>query len=251
MKNFKKAFTLAEILIVLMVIGVIATLTVPSMMKGVQEAQYKASFKKAYNTMSNLYAKLQVEGQQPLPGTPGGLAESQVKFFISMLENLDVRDVTYFQTSDSFRKAADKNATCSVKYNDKSFGIQGSKGKALDLTQNSASSDVMHKWITTEDNISYVLITWTGGNDCKRVGEILANGSNHKKMVQDSCLSLLVDVNGIHKTPNIVEPQYNTLGNEDMQPLSGDMYYIYIGSDGLTVGNKLTHAAARIISDMK
>ena len=42
MKNFKQkraAFTLAEILIVLMLIGVIATMTLPNLMRGVQEAQ--------------------------------------------------------------------------------------------------------------------------------------------------------------------------------------------------------------------
>ena len=41
-------FTLAEILIVLMVIGIIATMTIPGLMKGVQEAQYKTAYKKAY-----------------------------------------------------------------------------------------------------------------------------------------------------------------------------------------------------------
>ena len=64
--RFKKGFTLAEILIVLMVIGVIATMTVPSMMKGVQEAQYKTGFKKAYNTITNLYAMLQVKSIQSI-----------------------------------------------------------------------------------------------------------------------------------------------------------------------------------------
>ena len=44
--RIKKGFTLAEILIVLMVIGVIATMTVPSLMKGVNEATYKTAYKK-------------------------------------------------------------------------------------------------------------------------------------------------------------------------------------------------------------
>ena len=54
--RLKKGFTLAEILIVLMVIGVIATLTVPTMMKGVTEAQLKTSYKKAYNTIAAKFA---------------------------------------------------------------------------------------------------------------------------------------------------------------------------------------------------
>ena len=48
--RIKKGFTLAEILIVLMVIGIIATMTIPGLMKGVQEAQYKTAYKKAYLT---------------------------------------------------------------------------------------------------------------------------------------------------------------------------------------------------------
>ena len=43
--RIKKGFTLAEILIVLMVIGAIATITVPSIIKGVKEAQIKTAYK--------------------------------------------------------------------------------------------------------------------------------------------------------------------------------------------------------------
>ena len=46
--RIKKGFTLAEILIVLMVIGVIATMTIPSVMKGVVDAQIKTGYKRRY-----------------------------------------------------------------------------------------------------------------------------------------------------------------------------------------------------------
>ena len=54
MYKYKKGFTLAEILIVLTVIGVIATITIPQLIGGIDEAQYKAGLKKAYSTLSNI-----------------------------------------------------------------------------------------------------------------------------------------------------------------------------------------------------
>lgn len=47
------AFTLAEVLIVLGIIGVIAELTIPELILNVQGTQYKAGWKKAYSTLAN------------------------------------------------------------------------------------------------------------------------------------------------------------------------------------------------------
>ena len=60
--RLKKGFTLAEILVVLVTIGIIATMTIPSMMKGVQDSQYKTAYKKAYSTISNVAALEKVAG---------------------------------------------------------------------------------------------------------------------------------------------------------------------------------------------
>ena len=50
MKKF--GFTLAEVLITLTIIGVIAAITMPALMTNATEAQYKTAFKKALNTLS-------------------------------------------------------------------------------------------------------------------------------------------------------------------------------------------------------
>lgn len=50
----RRAFTLAEILIVLTVIGVIATITIPQLAGEIEEAHYKAGMKKAYTTLANI-----------------------------------------------------------------------------------------------------------------------------------------------------------------------------------------------------
>ena len=50
--RLKKGFTLAEILIVLMVIGAIATMTIPSLMQSTSQQEYKAAFKKAISMLN-------------------------------------------------------------------------------------------------------------------------------------------------------------------------------------------------------
>lgn len=59
MKN--KAFTLAEVLITLGIIGVVAALTMPSVMNNVQKMVLKNQFKKTYALISNAYKKAQAD----------------------------------------------------------------------------------------------------------------------------------------------------------------------------------------------
>ena len=50
----KNGFTLAEVLITLAIIGVVATLTLPSLMSNTQEQQSITAFKKAMNTLNEV-----------------------------------------------------------------------------------------------------------------------------------------------------------------------------------------------------
>lgn len=50
--TFRKAFTLSEILLVLSVIGVIAALTIPTLLQKSNDKQYQVKFKKAYSIIS-------------------------------------------------------------------------------------------------------------------------------------------------------------------------------------------------------
>lgn len=46
------AFTLAEVLITLAIIGIVAAITIPSLIKNIQLMQYKSSYKKEYSILS-------------------------------------------------------------------------------------------------------------------------------------------------------------------------------------------------------
>ena len=49
----KKAFTLAEVLITLVIIGVIAAVTVPTIIANSNQESRKSQFKKAVSTLNN------------------------------------------------------------------------------------------------------------------------------------------------------------------------------------------------------
>ena len=53
MKTFKTAFTLAEVLITLGIIGVVAALTIPTLMTNYKKKQYYTQFTKARSALEN------------------------------------------------------------------------------------------------------------------------------------------------------------------------------------------------------
>lgn len=53
MRKINFAFTLAEVLIILGIIGIVAAMTIPSLMNTVQDSQYKQAWKKEFSALSN------------------------------------------------------------------------------------------------------------------------------------------------------------------------------------------------------
>ena len=52
LNNKKSGFTLAEVLVTLMIIGVIAAMTIPSLMQSTSSQEYKTAFKKAVSMLN-------------------------------------------------------------------------------------------------------------------------------------------------------------------------------------------------------
>ena len=57
--NRKTAFTLAEVLITLSVIGIVAAMTLPTIINRANEKQWKVAYKKAYSSMTQAFLKMQ------------------------------------------------------------------------------------------------------------------------------------------------------------------------------------------------
>lgn len=60
-KVYKSAFTLAEVLITLGIIGVVAALTMPTLIQNHQRQVYVTGLKKAYSNISNAFSKMALD----------------------------------------------------------------------------------------------------------------------------------------------------------------------------------------------
>ena len=61
-----KAFTLAEVLITLMIIGIVAALTIPSVISNYQQQEFKTGLKKAVSVLNEaIQTNIAVEGETP------------------------------------------------------------------------------------------------------------------------------------------------------------------------------------------
>lgn len=60
MKNFKinLAFTLAEVLITLGIIGIVAAMTIPTLIKNTQDMEFKTTFKKTYSEINSAIVQI-------------------------------------------------------------------------------------------------------------------------------------------------------------------------------------------------
>ena len=247
--RLKKGFTLAEILIVLMVIGALATMTIPSLMKGVQEAQWKTAYKKAFNAIVNLTAMEKIAGNLPSSSDATGANV----MFKSLYSSLSIKD--YASTSDlpiaQSRTATTADYYSSVTFEDTATGTDTNSDESNTTSSgaNMGANDTTSPWIISEDNIAYAVAA-TGG-DCE--SKLSINGQATEAAARGkACVVVAVDVNGLSNQPNKLDNNIGSITESSALPaLTGDRFYIYIGSDGATAGSKKTTITGRIAADLK
>lgn len=61
------AFTLAEVLITLGIIGVVASITIPVLMNNISDANYKTMYKKAFSAANNAFKQATADGTTYVP----------------------------------------------------------------------------------------------------------------------------------------------------------------------------------------
>ena len=105
LKIFKYGFTLAEVLITLVIIGVIAAATIPTLINNTKKQEYVSSLKKTYSTLATVTNKIMNDEGMPR-GDIGGWATShsaifnQYKKYLSYIKECDVgKDGCYGQNS--------------------------------------------------------------------------------------------------------------------------------------------------------
>lgn len=242
--KLNKAFTLAEILIVLMVIGALAALTLPNLMKGVTAAQNKAAYQKAYAAISNIAAVEKVGGQLP---SSAKTAQGMSDFFNALNSNLSVKEYASSDTypiSSSGTLTADNTKT-KVQYGGFTYG-EGSE----ELANTTPTVGTFSPWIITDDGIAYTLTAISGASCSSKT--VINDAKSTADTLTKTCLLIVVDVNGLNKTPNKLETQIGELKAENkMVTFDGDRFYIFLGSDGVAAGPKKYTVSGRIMADLK
>lgn len=88
--NFSKliGFTLAEVLIVIGVVGIIAALTIPALVKSTSEAEYKAAWKKQYSMLSQALIQYNNENGGSISNLfPAGQVDYDLCYTRELIEN--------------------------------------------------------------------------------------------------------------------------------------------------------------------
>ena len=85
--QFNKAFTLAEVLITLVIIGVIAALTIPNVINNTKKQEYVSKLKKAYSTLAQVTNTIIFEDGTPR-ASYGGWATGPINVFTMYKKHL-------------------------------------------------------------------------------------------------------------------------------------------------------------------
>ena len=188
MKNKKKkAFTLAEVLITLAIIGIVAAITIPTLMANYQKTQYVTQAKKAYSRFYEALAEISQEA-----GCVNDLACTG--FFSSTTTNETFGNelIKHFKVVKNCGVA--KNLGCWPPKTYQNYnGVPASNYNTFDNVDS-------YKFITADGMAYYVInyaIGGAGDEDCKFNQSTGATGQ-----MKNICGFFFVDVNGPEIGPN-------------------------------------------------
>lgn len=183
-----RAFTLAEVLITLVIIGVIAAITIPILISNYQKTQYVTSLKKAYTTITQALKEISADYGCVNDLKCTGLFSyggSEDKFSAELIKHIKLsKDCGLTKTTDQ---------ECWPK---KTFRNFDSTGNVINMNDNSNET---YKIITI-DGMSFEIsnsgFQYEDEADCVRDA---SNGSTGD--LTQVCGSITIDVNGL-KGPN-------------------------------------------------
>lgn len=175
----KKAFTLAEVLITLVIIGVIASITVPSLNNAMHRIQYNSALKKNFSILSNVFNNARADYDDYLDwnhadSNQNAIFENYYKMKPYMVVIRECNDRAGCWSKDVTKKPDGKNSAMSA--TEKGIG-----GNIVTFTLNDGTNVNLDYWsaadITANFGVSRNLFPYT--------------------------LSIFVDVNG-DKRPNVL-----------------------------------------------
>lgn len=201
MKN-KKAFTLAEALMTLTIIGIIATITIPSVISNHKTLQYKTAYKKALKTINETISLNIAKGEKSALYT-----DDTKPLYDYLKQNLDVIKTT---TTSSLKKEIN--------------GFYTADNMRFDFPENNDDIDNLELAVTNGDKTEKIDVkTHTCGT------KDMGIGGSTKALGEHPCI-IMVDVNG-DKGPNRIT---TSLYKEDdsTEEEFGDIFFMLITDKG-------------------
>lgn len=174
------AFTLAEVLITLGIIGVVAAMTIPTLMANSQKEQYVAALKKSY---AGFNQALQLIANDY--GCTGDLRCTGLFAPGTSDQTLGDELVKYFKISSNCKVTADTSC----------FSTQVSN--TFDGSSARSNPRNSHYTFTTTDGVAYIVSNDQSNGNCSTNAALGTTGA----MAQE-CAALVMDVNGPNKGPN-------------------------------------------------
>ena len=197
MKN-KKAFTLAEALMTLIVIGIVATLTIPSIISNHKALQYKTAYKKAIKTINEAISLNIAKGEKSALNT-----DEDRPLYDYLKQNLDIIKTT---TKSTFNK--------DIK------GFYTADGMRFDFPEKNDDIDNKEIGVTNGDKTEKIDVKTY---NCGTKG--LGIGGGTKALSQNPCI-IMVDVNG-DKGPNrITTSLYKK--DDSINEEFGDIFFMLV-----------------------
>lgn len=201
MKN-KRAFTLAEALMTLIVIGIIATLTIPSVISNHKALQYKTAYKKAIKTINEAISLNIASGEKSAYNTDEDkplydYLKNKLEIIKTTTKSSLNKDIKGFYTADNMR---------------------------FDFPEDNGDIDNKEIAVTNGDKTEKINVKT---HTCGTKGMGIGGGT--KALGEHPCI-IMVDVNG-DKGPNrITTSEYKE--NNSETPEFGDIFFMLITDKG-------------------
>jgi prepilin-type N-terminal cleavage/methylation domain-containing protein len=190
----KKAFSLAEVLITLLVIGVVAGLTIPAIINDTQEKEFQTAYKKKYAEFSQAFTLMRMDNG----GTLAGMFAANHTVFETTLRKY--MNLTHYSSTDNLNVNADWHDNCFYKTLNNQTGTKICGG---------CPSATL-----ADGSFFYVYLSW-GNNDLLNCNY---NGASARTGL---CFDIILDVNG-RKSPNVMGKDIYILSVYKEKTIPGD-----------------------------
>lgn len=182
----KKAFTMAELLITISILGVVAAITIPAMYKDILKSNLEVGARESYALLNNVLKKINVDYQ----------CDNDLKCTTVFSTGKKSQDLAY-----ELKKYIKVVNDCGITTNQNCWPDNTNDNfDGTGANNNMNTSNYYYKFIST-NNVAYAVHSYTedGSIDCSSSASTGALGAN--SFMTQVCGVVIVDVNG-YKKPN-------------------------------------------------